>query len=162
MNNPNNPFNKRPAILDAAELNILTTRSTWSDPEANPLLDAQSTKTFYITDEKGQRVRDENGNELQYDERLIALYGMFTVDVRLANLNSEEIDFVREHMDLAHDLMASGHKKASMVVYERAISVMESSHSKAGWFRKMLGTVTMENKTEYSEPKKSFMGGNKQ
>jgi hypothetical protein len=148
--------------MDSSELQIRTTVSTWSDAEANPLLDYQSTKSFYLTDANGEQVVGEDGKPIQVDEKLIALYGMFTVDVRLANLSTEELDFVREHMDLAHDLMACGHKKASMVVYERAISVMESSHSKQGWFRRMLGTITTETKNEYSEPKKSFMGGNKQ
>lgn len=155
------PIRRKPPILDDTQFKTLTTLPSWSDGEKNPLFDHQTTKTFYLTDENGKKVIDENGEPIQINEKLIALYSMFTADIRLANLSKEELDFVREHLDLAHDCMASGYKKGAMVILERAISVNESSHSKSGWFREKLGTITTEQKQEYSEPKKSFLGGKK-
>jgi hypothetical protein len=163
MNNPNNPVNnRRPPVMDSTEFNMFVTKGTWSDTESNPLFDHQTTIFIPDNDEKGVQKVDAKGNLVYIFDRLIHHYGMFTADYRFGNLDREEVDYVREHSDLAYDLSLSGHKKAHVTVHERGISCIETSHSKNGWYRKMMATITMENKTEYSEPKKSFMGGNKQ
>lgn len=135
------------------------TKPTWADRGQMPGLDQKTTKKFILTDAEGNVMRDANGKAREVPESLLNIYEMFTQDIRLGNLDKEEIVWCRLHLDLAHDLLQCGYTDSALVVLERAVSFIETSHSKKGWLRELLGTITQRQYSEYSEPKKSIWTG---
>lgn len=141
-----------------AEFNAQVTQPQWSNAQQSPGLDAKLTKKFYLVDHDGNRIQ-RDGQDVAVDDHLLTIYELFTQDIRLGNLDPAELEFCRLHIDLAHDLLSSGYNRGASVVMERAISVIETSHSKKGWFRRLLGTLRNENYSEVHEPTKGFFTG---
>jgi len=144
-----------------AEFQANITRPMWSDRGQIPNVDKRATRHFYLTNEKGELVKGKDGEPVKVEESLLMIYEMFTQDVRLGNLSEEELWVCREHIDLAQDLMQMGYKRAAVVIFERAICILETSHSKQGWFRKLLGTIRNIDEHSIYEPKKVFWSGGK-
>jgi hypothetical protein len=110
----------------------------------------------------GNYVLDTDGQPIQVSESLLNIYEMFTQDIRLGNLTPEEVEFCRLYIDVSHDLLQCHFEEPGLVLFERSISVIETSHSRKGWFRELLGTLISKNTQEYYEPKKDFWtGGNR-
>ena len=145
-----------------AEFNTNVTMPSWADRTRAPGLDSKVTKKYYLTDEKGEYRVDSKGNPIEVSDSLLNIYEMFSQDWRLGNLTAAEVEYVIEHIDVAHDCLQSGYPTAALVVMERAISIVETSHSRGGWFRKILGTLRTENYHEMYEPKKNFWTGKKE
>ncbi len=135
------------------------TRSSWADAQQMPGLDKRLTKKYTLADEDGNPVLDKDGKTVLVSENLLNIYEMFTQDMRLGNLDGDELEWCRLHIDLAHDLMQYGHNRSALIVFERGISVIETSHSKKGWLRELLGTITNKNDTTYREPTRSVWTG---
>lgn len=142
-----------------AEFQKDVTRPSWADRGQMPGLDQKVTKKYLLTDSKGKPVLDSKGEQREISESLLNIYEMFTQDIRLGNMDKEEIEWCRLHIDLAHDLLQCGYNESSLVVLERGISVIETSHSKKGWLRELQGTITNRQYNEYREPTKSIWTG---
>lgn len=136
------------------------TRPSWADRGQMPGLDQKVTKKYVLTDASGNPVIDQKtGLPREVPESLLNIYEMFTQDIRLGNLDKDEIDWCRLHLDVAHDLLQCGYTDSALVVLERGVSVIETSHSKKGWLRELLGTITQRQFSEHREPKKSIWTG---
>lgn len=145
-----------------AEFASNVTRPTWDSRVDNTTFDDKVSKEYYLYDADGTPVLDKNGEHKKVTESLLSLYGIFKQDWRLGNVDSSEVQYVREHIDLGYDLLQSGYKDSSMMCHERGISVMETSHSKRGWFRKILATLINENNySQTLEPQGSLWKGGK-
>ena len=117
----------------------------------------------YVVDEKGERVKDDQGNDqLQVTRDLWANMELFTQDFRLGNLNKDESFYVRYHIDLCSDILTalpeSFHKPA-LIALERSIAVTETSQSKGGFLRRMFNTFFQHSSVKEDAPtKRSFFG----
>lgn len=131
------------------------TEPKWRDRSSNAELDYRTTK-------HREGINADTGERQVVSESYLAVYEMFTQDIRLGNLDSMEIEFVRLHLDVAHDLFHQGYPMSGLVILERAVDIIETSHSKKGWLRNRMATVTSENKNEMYEPKRGFFGGKKE
>jgi len=70
------------------------------------------------------------------------------------------LQYVQYYIDLAADLLQSGHYKPFLIALSRAATRMELSQSKGGFLRKEMNTFTSKNINEDAEPpKKSLFGG---
>lgn len=161
MSDPSNPkYPPRYIPSSDAEYQKDVTRPSWADRAQMPGLDNKVTTRYLLTDAEGKPVVDpKTGKQLEIADSLLNIYEMFTQDIRLGNLTKDEVEFCCEHLDLAQDIMHKGYSRPSLVVLERGISVIETSHSKKGWLRELLGTITNRQYSEYYEPKKSFWTG---
>ena len=117
----------------------------------------------YVTNEKGERVKDQDGNDqLQVTRDLWANMELFTQDFRLGNMNKDESFYVRYHIDLCSDILTalpeSFHKPA-LIALERSIAVTETSQSKGGFLRRMFNTFFQHSSVKEDAPtKRSFFG----
>lgn len=105
---------------------------------------------------------DEEGRPHITKQSLWGLYGMYTRDMRLANLSewNNELQTCRYMIDLAHDLLLNDYPRGFMVALSRAVTIMETSQSKDGFLRRKMNTLTNEHINQNLEPpKKSFFGG---
>jgi hypothetical protein len=121
-------------------------------------------RTFsYVTDEKGEVVRDEDGNpRVQVQRDHWANMEIFTQDFRLGNMNKDESAFTRFHIDLCTDIltaMPESFHKPALITLERAIAVTETSQSKGGFLRRMFNTFFQKSSVKEETPqKRSFFG----
>lgn len=144
-----------------AEFYLHITRPSYADKALNPGLNDRVSNKFNVTDSDGNVVLDKKtGKPIEVKISKLDFYEIFTQDVRLGNLNDEEVFFCTEYLDTAYDCLSSELGGGALVIAERAYSVVEVSHSKKGWLRRILATLRMENIHEMYEPKKSFLGGN--
>lgn len=130
------------------DLNLMMVDGVWGKPE--------------VSMELKNRLKQVGGETAV--ESLWGLLGMYTRDMRLANLSTfdGELDYVSTHLDLAHDFLQSNMTGSFMVALSRAATRLELSQSKGGFLRKRMHTFTQESKTGEIEPaKKSIFGGRK-
>ena len=111
-----------------------------------------------------QPVYDELGNVKGFDEFSIWNFmNFYTRDMRLANLEKEEVVYCQYYLDLAGDFLQSMMNRAFIISLSRAVTVMELSQSKKGFLRRRMGTFTKENYQQEIEPaKRSIFGGKKE
>lgn len=104
--------------------------------------------------------RDPNTGQGKISTRsLWGLLGHYTRDLRLANLDGDELRIVRYMLDLAADYLSVGLKESFTVALSRAISILETSQSKKGFLRKQMNTLRQEHTQETIEPKKKQLWG---
>lgn len=149
---------RRVPVSDTDYLNSVT-EPHWRDREKNLALDRRALRPKKDKNGNVITVTDEQGNERVLGESYLEAYEMFTQDIRLGNLDPLEIPFVREHLDVSHDLFNQGYTRSAVVALERAINIIETSHSKKGWLRNRMNTISTESKHEQLEPRKGFFGG---
>lgn len=144
-----------------AEFLSNVTRPTWDNPADSPGLNSNVTKRYTLYTENGEPVLDAEGNPKTVSETLLNIYGIFKQDWRFGNIDKNETDYIVEHIDLAHDLLQGKYQDSSLMCMERGISIVETSHSKRGWFRKLMITLRNENYHEALEPQGSLWKGGK-
>lgn len=144
-------------VLPQSDLdyNLMTTDAVWG--------------TDYVTRDLKNYLRkkypdkvDEKGNVIQDKDSLWGMLGFFTRDIRLANLNNDQMSYCQYYLDLASDCLSEGYVKAFMTSLTRAVSVMELSQSKGGFLRKISKTNRRENFFSEEPQKKGIWGQKKQ
>ena len=109
-------------------------------------------------------IKNDNGQDVQVEirEYLSGILAVYTRDMRLGNLSTQEFEYVSYYVDLAVDLLEEGFPSACVVALNKALSRLEISSSKGGFLRKLFRTSRNENVlTSMEPPKKNPFGGNK-
>lgn len=138
-------------------------------PELKNKLGVNSIVKHYKTGDI--RVNPETGNPEQIMKdcsivepiNLWGQLGFLTRDLRLGNLDKNELDYVRDDIDLAYAMMEAGMVKGFTWLAGEVGCVSETSHMKNGWFRNNLNTFRTEKREEiYTQPeKKDWLGRKK-
>ena len=138
------------------ELQYITTAPTWGREAPTELWD--KLKISQITyDDKGNPEMDQKTKQSAW-----GLLGFFTQDIRLGNLNFLEVEYAREWIEIAGDLLECDYIGAFNPALRRPIGVLELSQSKGGFLRKMLNKITQHQKFEKVNPNsRSMFGGGK-
>jgi len=136
------------------DLALMTTDAVWGKPEVSPELKTILNKYYRTKDEKGQ---------VGYTtQSLWGLLSYYTRDLRLSNLNKEQMDYVKHFYDLAGDCLQEGLIRPFIICLSRSATILELSQSKGGFLRKNLRTKSEEfTKTEIEPPKRRIFGGGK-
>ena len=121
----------------------------------------------------GQYMSDAIKNKFKlghYEENLFVVDNdfwtnleIFTQDFRLGNLSKEELFYTRYHLDLFSDIlttMPGSFAKPAFIILERAVSVNETSQSKAGFLRRLFNTFFQHTTGTIKEetPNRNFFG----
>lgn len=84
---------------------------------------------------------------------------VFRKGFRLGNLDAAQAKNCVDNIDLAQDLLTEGYTEPFKILWSRVISRIEISHSKKGFMRKMLNTMTQEYKGVDTVKNKSLITG---
>lgn len=146
---------KRQVPQNELDLALLTTDSVWGKPDVSQeLKDNLSTYRKIIVENP-----DGSKTEGYTKESLWGVLNYYTRDMRLANLDRFQEDYVKHYIDLAGDCLQEGLKRAFIISLSRAATILELSQSRMGFLRKRLGTLSTESYTEQKEPpQRSFFG----
>lgn len=109
-------------------------------------------------------VQTEKEGVVAITDNFWEMLGYYTRDVRLGNLSQfyGEVYYVQYYLDLAGDCLRYGYLKSFLKSLSLAITLLETSQSRAGFLRKRQGTITQEkHSTESFEPKKQSLFGKK-
>ena len=144
------------------QFNMLTTESTWGMPDMNPEIRDALTEVNYAADEQGEIIKDEGGNPVVLEKKqLWDRFSIYTRDVRLANIDGQELVYVNYMLDLAFQLLQKDMYRAASLALGYAATVLETSQSKKGFLRRRMNTLTSENiHAELEPPKKKLFSKN--
>lgn len=135
------------------ELNMMLTDSAWGDKDIIPPNLRYRLKN--ITLERG---KFQDGEVITTLDDLWDLMGMYTRDMRLANISDTELVYCAYHIDLAQDLLTCGYPRASMKALSLSATVLELSQSKKGFLRNLFKTQKKEFKEEKERTKTDWRG----
>lgn len=154
---------RRPTPQSELDLSMMTTDSTWGRPnDINPDLRGRLRVAQYVRDDQGNIVNDEDGKPVIDERSLWEELDFYTRDLRLANLDGEELKYCRYYLDLAGDVLSEKMYGSFRIALARAASVLELSQSKKGFLRKMQNTIRQETThQELEPPRKNLFGGMK-
>lgn len=141
--------------LSDLDFQLLTTNTEWG--------------SAYIPEELRKKLseeilyKDENGQVKISREHHWDLMGFYTRDMRLSNLDNNEIIYCEHYLNLANDFLRCDFVKPFLIALSRAASKLELAQSKKGFLRKRMNTLTHEQYKEEVVPKKknNFLGFNK-
>jgi len=139
------------------DFSMLTTDTMWGHPEVGKQLNRK------IRDRKDARklLKSAKSGDLDNDSAW-DLLSFFTRDMRLANLNGQEVEYCTHYIDLASDFLQEGFTEAFGTALSRAATKLELSQSKGGFYRKQQNTITQQHLTgEMGEKKKRLVFGGK-
>jgi len=144
------------------QYNMLTTESTWGMPEVNPEIKEALTEVTYAADERGNVLRDDEGNPITIEKKqLWDRFAIYTRDLRLGNIQGQELVYVNYMLDLAFQLLQKDMYRAASIALGMAATVLETSQSKNGFLRRRMNTLTNENiHAELEPPKKKLFSKN--
>ncbi|MCP4648884.1 MAG: hypothetical protein GY853_02215 [PVC group bacterium] len=138
------------------DFNFMITEPVWGKQVTseldNKLISLMKKETF--VNEKGETVIPA--------EKLWGLLSYYTRDMRLGNLNKEEIVYCAYWLDYAGDCLNQNYVKAFKTALQKVITRLELSQSRNGFFRKRSNTITNESYSQQLEPQKRSMLGKKQ
>lgn len=153
---PAQNVNKRIMPQSELDFNMLTTNPVWGREEVPAAL---------------KKALNRESTNLQTGEittsSMWSNMGFFTRDFRLGNLSTggrlgtedNEIKYCQYFTDLAYDLIDEGFTEPFLICLSRPATLIELSHSKGGFFRKILNTIRQETThQELEPPKKSLFG----
>ena len=143
---------RRTTPQNELDLALMTTDAVWGKPDVPQELRDLLDRYFKVINSKG-----EEG----YTKRsLWSSLSYYTRDMRLANLNHDQLAYVKHYYDLAGDCLQENVFRGFIIALSRAATVLELSQSRGGFLRKRMGTLTHESFSEEREPqKRSFFGG---
>lgn len=156
MTEPNKQSEPQKRLLPRSDLdfNLMMTDTLWSS--LSPELKTELTEKY-----QGQ---DDAGQQITWEEHYTTVLGIFTRDLRLANLSTwdGELVVVRYHLDLATDLIQTKMRPAAAAAIARVAGILETSQSKGGFLRRRQNTFTQEHFQSELEPKKKSLFGKQQ
>jgi hypothetical protein len=144
----------RPMLQSSMDFELLLADPRWGTDEVTQKLRDRLEKTKYFI--------DNNNNITEVRDQLWSILAFYTKDVRQGYLseNNNEMSYVRHFLILAGDLLSHNYNKSFVIALSRAVSVIETSQSKNGFFTKQKNTLRKEEThTEIEPPKKRFFGG---
>jgi len=145
---------RRTTPQNELDLAMMTTDSVWGKPEINPELQ-EILNTFY-------KIKNADGTEGYTAKSLWSLLSFYTRDMRLANLDFQQMEYCMHYINLAGDCLQEGLIRPFAIALSRAATMLELSQSKGGFLRKRQGTLTSEHYSgEKEPPKRNFFGGSK-
>lgn len=111
--------------------------------------------------EAEENVELRNATNEQIIKRGWDLFSIYTRDMRLSNLDDNDLTYVDYHLDLAFQLLQNNFKNSFAVALGYSATVLETRQSKKGFLRKRMNTLTTENINRDLEPprKKIFSKG---
>lgn len=137
------------------DFNLMTTDPEWGRNTVDQ--DFQSWLTLIL------KTKNEDGKEEVFKKNLWGRLNFYRRDMRLANLDKEEIFYVQYYLDLAGDFLASDMIEPFLICLSRGATVLELSQSKKGFLRRRMNTFTKENfNQELGPPQKKLLGGYKE
>lgn len=109
-----------------------------------------------------KQVQNQRLDADAYEERdLWGLLTMYTRDLRQGNLNTNELYYSRYHLDTAETLLQHGYKETALKMLSYAVTVMETSQAKGGFFRRLKRTVfSQQRQTLQDNTQKSIFSRN--
>jgi len=145
---------KRFIPTSSLDVEFQTINSMWGTLEVNPQFIAKLNKMWeYHTGKTKDSYNIED---------LWSLLSFYTRDLRLANLNMQELAYCEYWLNLAADTLMMGFVEPFLMMLARVASKTELTQAKGGFLRRRQGTITSENYSESREaPKKSWFGSNK-
>jgi hypothetical protein len=138
------------------ELNLMITDSTWGRNDVSKEL-RETLNKYYLE-------KNKDGKQVITSKSLWGLLNYYTRDMRLANLSewNGELAACRYYIDLATHLLYAEMIEPFLISLSYAITILETSQSKAGFLRRQMNTLRQEHISQNLEPpKKSFFGGGK-
>jgi len=167
--------NQQQDMSDQAEKQFLVQRSNAIPENAldfnMQMLDSLWGKENKINPELAKKLKQsrfykevETGKTKVDVEDLWSLLGTYTRDLRLGNLDKEEIILCEYYLNLAGDLLKEGYINSFVVALSRVASRVELSQSKYGFLRRRPNTLETSKTETTLEPKKKGLwnGGGKQ
>ena len=142
-------------VMPRSELdfNMLMTDTVWGSQYISKDLKNKLSKYYSVPDKDGvMKVEKEN---------MWGLLNFYSRDMRLANLNPTETNYVRYYLDLAGDFLQVDMIEPFLISISRAATVLETSQSKGGFLRKRMNTITSESYGEVEPKKKTMFGKSK-
>lgn len=136
----------------------LTTEPAWGKESTKDLYEALELEVRGIK-------FDSDGTAIVSEIQKKNLWGMlsyFTRDLRLGNLSyaTGEMQYCRFWIELAGDALRYGFIKSFVAAMAKAITTVELSQSKGGFFRKRANTITKEDISD-TNPRSFFGKGGK-
>lgn len=153
MNADNQEQERSTRVLPRNEVdfNLLMTDTVWGSSFINKDLKDKLAKYYGVKKKDG-------GVEVK-KENMWGLLNFYTRDMRLANLDSSELNYCRYYLDLAGDFLQVDMIEPFLIALSRVASVLETSQSKKGFLRKRMNTITSESYSSDYEPKKKTLFG---
>lgn len=146
------------------DLNLMLTDSVWGRSDVSPELKEKLNRYFSVKDEKGEQLYNATGQPIVTKESLWGLLGFYTRDMRLANLSrlDNELTTCRYYIDLANHFLSVNHIESFLLSLGMAVTILETSQSKAGFLRRISNTLRQEHiRQDLEPPKKGMLGGSK-
>lgn len=87
---------------------------------------------------------------------------IYTQDMRLGNVDKLELAYMRHYNNLCLDiltLMPDDFNRSAFLCLHRSVDCSETSHSKNGWFRKLMNSIFQHQNIKEETPKKSSWFG---
>ena len=141
--------------LNELDLQMRTTETVWYSQDIDNNLQADLTKKRFVLGEKGEILRDFQGVPLVTTEDFSTKLKIQTRDNRLSNLDSTGYLETRWLDGFASDTHLLGSLPRSTVYcLLQKDSILNLSHSKKGWFRKMMNSIFQSHTVTDSDDKK--------
>jgi len=117
----------------------------------------------YVRDVEGKVILNDDGSpQVQVTKDHWANMELFTQDFRLGNLSGRELFVARYNIDLCSDILTalpSSFHKPALISLERAVAIVETSQSKAGFLRTLFNTFFQHSSLKEDSPtKRNFFG----
>jgi hypothetical protein len=138
---------KRNLPRDELDFQLMTTEPAIGKEEVTPSLKGQLQHTYNYSD----------GTTANVDGW--QLFGYYNRDIRLGNLSEQELTCVRHYMDLAGDCLRSNLPDVFLACHQRVATIIETSQSKKGFFRKLTSMFLSHEVKKTIEPKKNVLFG---
>ena len=131
-----NPYND-------LQYQFLTTEPAWGKESTSDLYEAMEQELKSIK-------FDDEGNAILSESQKKNLWGMlsyFTRDLRLGNISytTGEVQYCRFWVEFAGDCLRYGLIRSFVASMAKAITTLELSQSKGGFFRRRANTITRED-----------------
>lgn len=164
----------KPDAVDVAEKQFLIQRANNTPENAldfnMQMLDPLWGKEGKINSELKKKLQQskffkdyKTGKETETKDELWALLGTYTRDLRLGNLDKEEILYCEHYLNLAEDMLKEGFVNSFIVSLSRVATRIELSQSKYGFLRRRPNTLeTSKTETTLEPKKKGLWNGGKQ
>lgn len=108
---------------------------------------------------KGYWTNTQTGEQTEDREELWELLGFFTRDLRLGNIDGDELKRAEYYLNLANDLLKADFVEPFIIALSRVATIVELSQSKGGFLRKRNNTLTTEQYNTNLEPKRKSLFG---
>jgi hypothetical protein len=144
------------------DLNLMLTDPVAGRDDISKELKEKLTKRTYLVDSDGLPILDPTTNKPAVTVAALWNNLLYTRDMRLGNLSTEDTDYCEWWLQRAQDCMQNGLHKSALYAFSQAQTIVELSQSKKGFLRKQPNTLRTETTVGELEPaKKSLIGGKK-